>query len=177
MSDIYIDNVAVEEVIHDEDMVVTTDSRGGRETVIISQGNEFSGESWLIEKTGKRSGGCSSCGTTATQHDFDHKWNIRRTIDANDGISEMTYDERGNMLTKTEAKGTPLKRTTTYSYHPVFNKILTISEAGAVNTARRKVTTYDDETAGNLLSKTVQGYSCGSWLSILQPISIMVADR
>ena len=43
----------MDEVINDESMVVTTDSRGGRETVTITRGNEFGGESWHIEKTGK----------------------------------------------------------------------------------------------------------------------------
>ncbi len=169
VSDIYLDNVAIDEVVNDESMVVTTDSRGGREAVIISQGNEFGGESWLIEKTGKTSVGCSSCGASAAHYDFDDKWNIRRSTDANGVITEMTYDERGNMLTRTEAKSTRLERTATYTYHPVFNKILTMSESGADNPARRKVTTYEYDAAGNLLSETVQGYSRG------QPVSYATA--
>ena len=161
-SDIYIDNVSIDEVINDEGMVVTTDSRGGRETLTIAQGNEFGGESWHIEKTGKTGSGCSSCSASATYYDFDDTWNIRRSIAANSVISEMTYDERGNMLTRTEAKNTPLERTTTYTYHPVFNKILIMNEPGADNPARRKITTYVyDETTGNLLSESVQGYSRG----------------
>jgi len=165
VSDIYIDNVAINEAINDESMVVTTDSRGGRETVTITRGNEFNGESWHVEKTGKTATGCSACTASAKQYDFNDKWNIRRSIDANGVITGMTYDERGNMLTRTEAKNTPLERTVTYTYHPIFNKILTMSEPGADNPARRKVTTYEYDAAGNLLSETVQGYSRGQLAS------------
>lgn len=167
VSDVFVDNIAVEEVINDTRMVVTTDSRGGRETLIIEQGNEFGGESWRIERTGKTGGGCSSCGAAATRYDFDEQWNIRRTIDANGLITAMTYDERGNMLTKTEAAGTPLERTTTYTYHEIFNEITTLIEPSVDTPSRHKVKTYQYDAAGNLVSETVQGYSRGQSVSYI----------
>ena len=172
-NDVYLDNVWLEEITTDGSTLVKTDSQGNREVISITAGNEFGGESWSFEKTGKVEGGCGSCGPTNTQTDFDTKWNIRRTIDANDVITEMTYDERGNMLTKTEAKGTPLERTTTYTYHPVFNKVASITEAGVDTAGQNKVTIniYDEETA-NLLSKTVQGYSRGAILYLCYNLSI-----
>lgn len=165
VSDVFVDNISVEEVINDARMVVTTDSRGGRETLIIEQGNEFGGESWRIERTGKTGGGCSSCGAAATRYDFDEQWNIRRSLDANGVITVMTYDERGNMLTKTEALGTSRERTTTYTYHEIFNKITTLIEPSVDTPSRHKVKTYQYDAAGNLLSETVLGYAHGQPLS------------
>ena len=44
-----------------------------------------------------------------------------------------SYDDHGNVLTKTEAVGDPLERTSTYTYHPIFNKVATET----VNECRR----------------------------------------
>ena len=47
-----------------------------------------------------------------------------------------TYDTKGNVLTKTEAQGTAIEKTTTYTYHPTFNKVLTETVDSVVDPAR-----------------------------------------
>ena len=41
----------------------------------------------------------------------------------NEAITRRTYDDRGNVLTLTEAEGLPEERTTTFEYDPVFNLV------------------------------------------------------
>lgn len=69
----------------------------------------------------------------------------------------FTYDSKANMLTKTEAQGTSIEKTTTWTYDPVFNKVLTETVASVVNPAQNKVTTNSYDTAGNLLTTTETG--------------------
>lgn len=69
-----------------------------------------------------------------------------------------TYDAKGNTLTKTEAQGTSVEKTTTYTYHPTFNKVLTEVVHSVVDPAQNRVTTNTyDEANGNLLSTTETG--------------------
>ena len=75
------------------------------------------------------------------------------------GANDATYDERGNLLSETEAAGTPEERITTYVYHPAFNRVLTETVQSVVDPNSDKVTTnvYDAAT-GNLLSTTETGF-------------------
>jgi RHS repeat-associated protein len=78
------------------------------------------------------------------------------------GVTTTTayaYDTKGNVLTKTEAQGsTAVEKTTTYTYHPVFNGVLTETVVSVVNSAQNRIitNTYDD-TNGNLLTTTETG--------------------
>lgn len=70
-----------------------------------------------------------------------------------------TYDTKGNMLTKTEAQGTSLEKTTTWTYHAVYNGAQTETVQSVVNPALVSVitSTYDPAN-GNLLSHNESGY-------------------
>jgi len=72
--------------------------------------------------------------------------------------TSYAYDDKANMVTKTEAVGLPLERTTSYTYHPQLNLVTSITEESIVNPSQNKVTmfTYDD-TNGNLLSSAETG--------------------
>ena len=89
-------------------------------------------------------------------------WENTGTVDSPNLVlrtaNNYTYDSKGNMLTKTEAQGTPQERTTTYTYHPTFNGVLTTTVKSVVDPNQNKVTTntYDD-TTGNLLTTNEAG--------------------
>jgi hypothetical protein len=162
-NNIYIDNFSLEEVSVSGGKRTITNSRGNTTVLTITSPNAFGGKSYQMV------GGCASCSQASTSmlYAYDSRWNLRRTIDGNDVKTEMSYNvERGIMLTKTEAKGTVLERTTTYTYHPTFNKVATITVA-SVDTPgenNKKVTTYEyyDDSTGNLHREIVTGYSNGT---------------
>jgi RHS repeat-associated protein len=69
-----------------------------------------------------------------------------------------TYDIKGNTLTKTEALGTAVQKTTSYTYHPVFNGVLTETVQSVVNPAQNRIVTNEyDERTGSLLTTTAAG--------------------
>ena len=104
--------------------------------------------------------GCGSClNSSDTEYRLDSRFLIERSVDSMGYITAYTYEERGNMLTKTEALGTPEERTTIYTYHPEFNLITSITR---VSTSYPGKTTkisfvYDDH--GNLIEKNEEGFS------------------
>jgi RHS repeat-associated protein len=159
-NNIYIDNFSLEEVSVSGGKRTITNSRGNTTVLTITSPNAFGGKSYQMV------GGCASCSQSSSSmlYEYDSRWNLRRTIDGNDVKTEMSYNvDRGIMLTKTEAKGTVLERTTTYTYHPRFNKVQTRTEESVDAAGRNKITTYTyDETNGNLLEETVTGYSNGT---------------
>ncbi len=70
-----------------------------------------------------------------------------------------TYDAKGNELSRTEAQGKAVEKTTTYTYHPVFNGVLTETVQSVVNPAFVSVVTNSyDPANGNLLSRDESGY-------------------
>ncbi len=74
------------------------------------------------------------------------------------GATNYTHDTKGNKLTETIAQGTTLEKTTTYTYHPTFSKVLTETVKSVVNPAQNRVITNAyDNTNGNLLNTTETG--------------------
>ena len=107
---------------------------------------------------------CQSCGgSDITMHkEFDRSLNVTQTVDGRGVVTAMTYDAMGNVLTRTEAYGTALARTTTITYDPNLNLPATISVptvgTGSCATSRpNKVTTRSYDANGNLLTETVSG--------------------
>jgi len=161
---IMIDNFSLAEIAKNESTRTITDSRGNTTVLTIIPQNDFGGTSYRLE------GGCASCSQSSTNmlYEYDSRWNLRKTTDGNDVITEMTYDDddRGLMLEKIEAKGTALQRKTTYTYHPTLNKVATITvpSVDTLGQNYNKVTTYEyyDDGTGNLHYEIVTGYSNGT---------------
>jgi len=68
-----------------------------------------------------------------------------------------TYDSQNNVLTKVQALGSTVQKTTNYTYNPVFNGVLTETAQSVVNPAQNRTKTNTYDTNGNLLSTTEAG--------------------
>jgi len=70
-----------------------------------------------------------------------------------------TFDSKGNTLTRTEALGTAVQKTITYTYHPVYNIVTSETVSSVVNPALySSITNSYDNTNGNLLIRTEAGF-------------------
>ncbi len=81
-----------------------------------------------------------------------YTWNgnnfMTTVIDKNGNQTDYTYDAGGNVLSRTEAVGTLIQRTTTYTYEPTYNNVTSVTDP-ELNT-----TTYTYDIDGNLTSVT-----------------------
>jgi RHS repeat-associated protein len=104
--------------------------------------------------------GCSACGSdTGSEYTYNDRRQITQSTDAKGNVTAYQYDDRGNRVLRTEAVGTPLERTTAYTYDPVTNKVATITETAANG---GKITTSVYDSSGNPLSLTETGTADGS---------------
>jgi len=71
--------------------------------------------------------------------------------------NNYSYDDRGNMLTRTEGQGTGIEKTFTWTYDPIFNNLLTATVKSVVNPEQYKSTTHSYNAKGNLTSTTQTG--------------------
>jgi len=103
--------------------------------------------------------GCSNCAASLGEaYQLDDRLWIDSETDAEGAVTSYTYDDRGNILTKTEAVGTPAQRTTTFTWHPTLSKIATITRDSVANPGQVTVTSFGYDAAGNLLTAMVSGY-------------------
>jgi RHS repeat-associated protein len=132
---------------------LVTDSRGYERTY------RFLSLYGIPRVIGIEGAGCSGCGGTSRAYDYDtDSFALARVIDRNGNATDFTRDARGNILTKKEASGTDLERTTTYTYHPTYNLVASITQESVANPGQGKVTTFSYDTEGNLTTRTLSGY-------------------
>jgi len=91
---------------------------------------------------------CTNCPTVTNSIAYDTNGYLSAITDPNGNQVAYTYDARGQLISRTEAVGTPLARTVTISWHPVFHRPVQITYPDRVVTL-----TYD--AAGNRTQKTV----------------------
>lgn len=108
--------------------------------------------------------GCTSCGSgTNESYTRDAYFNKTQITDGNGNITKQTFDSYGNVLTKTEAFGTALQRVTTYTYHPTYHFVTSVTVPSVDTGGQNRVETFGyDAATGDLLTDTLTGYSNGS---------------
>ncbi|MGS1119547.1 hypothetical protein [Rhodanobacter sp. UC4436_H3] len=79
----------------------------------------------------------STCGATASSRTYDSNGNFSKTVDNNGNAHTYTYAANGQLLKETEAYGTPLARTTDYTWdpNPQLNRLSTVTVEGWSKTA------------------------------------------
>ena len=89
----------------------------------------------------------------------------------NGRIDAFTYDGQGNLLTRTEAQGTALERTTSFEYEPTFNQVTKIIDP-ALNE-----TTFAYDANGNLSSITDAASGTLSFTYNAQGLPLSLTDQ
>ena len=86
---------------------------------------------------------------TRVLYEYDLKFNkIKTKQDQLNRITQYEYDDNGNLLQKTEAKGTVQERITSYTYDD-YGRVLTITTAADAN-SNETVTTFTYDDKGNI---------------------------
>lgn len=120
----------------------------------------------------KLNGDCPSCGTGANSQLFyeDSSNPYRVTREKNGRLFEThsTWNSNGQLVERIEAFGTPIERTTAWTYDPnfpqVWNSIEQPSTTGVVTDVRRIERSFD--SSGRLLGETIEGIEAASPFSL-----------
>lgn len=117
------------------------------------------------------SGDCSSCGLAPNSQLFyedpAHPLLPTRMLDGRGTETLLSYDAHGRVISRTEAAGTPLSRTTTWTYDAAFPALPTRIEApSTAGGAARRTTLMTYDAAGNLTSRRIQGAEAGSFFDL-----------
>ncbi|MEW6665618.1 MAG: RHS repeat-associated core domain-containing protein [Thermodesulfobacteriota bacterium] len=103
--------------------------------------------------------GCGSCpGEGAADYDLDARLRIETSMDGSGAVTVLTHDSRGNVLTRTEAYGTPEQRTLTFTYHDEYNIPTSLKRQSLSGGGKESVVLFEYDERGNLLKKTESGF-------------------
>lgn len=97
---------------------------------------------------------CDGCGL-ASSISYDTSGFLNGATNFNGVVFAYVHDARGLETSRTEASGTPQARTVTTQWHPSFRLPTLITEPG-------RSTSFDHDTSGNLLTRTVTDTALGS---------------
>ncbi len=102
------------------------------------------GVKYIVSVVGEPSANCPASNATFTYND---RGQVLTKTDAKGFITTHAYNDRGLETMRTEASGTPQARTTTTTWHANFNLPLIVSEG-------KQVTTYTYDNKGRQTSRT-----------------------
>ncbi|MBW1735746.1 MAG: RHS repeat protein [Deltaproteobacteria bacterium] len=104
--------------------------------------------------------GCTGCpGGGGKEYTFTDRFQVESSADALGNLTSYTYDERGNVLSRTEAVGTSFERTTLYTYDPDLNLVTSITRQSVADSSSNTVTTFRYDERGNLIEMSERGFS------------------
>ncbi|MCB1058164.1 MAG: RHS repeat protein, partial [Acidobacteria bacterium] len=108
------------------------------------------------------SGSCPACSvgpnTTLSYDDSNHPLRPTRETDARGIHTDTTYDAHGQVLTRTEASGTALERTTTWTYDTTYPALVTeIEQPSVAGGASMRTTTMTYNGMGALTGRQITG--------------------
>ncbi|MBI5558770.1 MAG: RHS repeat protein, partial [Deltaproteobacteria bacterium] len=110
--------------------------------------------------------GCGSCpASTNAQYTHDARLLVTSQTDALGHVTSYTYDSRGNMLSETKGAGTSQEQTTTYTYHPTWNLVTSITRASVASPGQTRMITFSYDANGNLAQRTASGFRGASLIS------------
>ncbi len=111
------------------------------------------------------SGQCSSCGSGPnTQQHYDDPSNptkVTRSIDSRGTVTLFEYDGNGQLISRTEAMGTDLERTTTWKYDENYPSLVTEIEQPSTSGSGVRRTSWTYDPAGNTTIRTEEGVENG----------------
>lgn len=128
-------------------------------------------------------GDCPVCGTGPNSvllyGDAANPLMPTQTTDGRGLITQLAYNANGRMTSKTEAAGTLLARTTIYQYgnasFPAFATRLDAPSTSGGSATRATILSYN--SAGDLITRTVQGAESGSSFSYVTTTTFNAAGR
>lgn len=116
-------------------------------------------------------GDCSSCGLAPNSQLFYddpvHPLLPTRIVDGRGTTTLSSYDTHGRLTSRTEATGTALSRTTTWTYDSAFPALpLRIEEPSTAGGSARRTTLMTYDAAGNPTNRRLQGVEAGSFFDL-----------
>ena len=128
------------------------------------------------------SGDCPSCGLGPNvQFFYDDPVNQllpTRMIDGRSTTTAMAYDANGQLISRTEALGTPLERTSTWEYaDPAFPGVPTAMEQPSTSPGAVRRTEMVLDAAGNAVQRTISGVEDGNAFSYTTTTTYAASGR
>jgi YD repeat-containing protein len=129
-------------IAYNSDGTVTVTNELGKQTLFHLE--LINGARHITKIEGEPTANCPESNASYT---YDERGQMLSKTDAKGLVTTYTYNDRGLETTRTQASGTPQARTTTTTWHATFNLPLTVTEGG-------QVTTYTYDTQGRQTSRT-----------------------
>lgn len=110
-------------------------------------------------------GDCPICdlgpNTQLFYDDFNNPLLPTRAVDARGTVTHFEYDAHGQIISRTEAVGTALERTTTWKYEGPFPRLATAIEEPSTSGSGLHRTSWVYDEAGNAISRIEEGIENG----------------
>lgn len=107
-------------------------------------------------------GTCVTCGSSSDTQSFtyDGSNHVQTHTDGEGHVTSATYNSDGNVISRTEAQGTPEQRTTTYVYgRPTWPNFVTqVTQPSAAKSGASKLTTWSWNASETVLTTTESGW-------------------